>query len=183
MPCPSSHAIAAAAAALFLLAGCSPSLNWRSAPLDGAPVIATFPCKPDHATRSVDWGQGPVSLAMAGCEADGATFAVSHMPVAQPAQASEVLQRWQQALQQQLHLQAAPAAGTPFAVPGVMGLPQSVRVQWQGSDEGGHPVWVDALWFARLEGAQARVYHAVVLAPREIGQAARDTFMQGMAMQ
>lgn len=180
MPRPPSHVIAAA---LLGLAGCSPSLNWRSVPLDGAPLTATFPCKPEHAARSVDWGQGPVSLAMAGCEADGATFALSHMPVAQPAQASEVLQRWQQALQMQLHLPATAPAGLPFAAPGVMGLPQSVRVQWQGRDEGGHPVWVDALWFARLEGAQARAYQAVVLSPREIGQAARDTFMQGMAMQ
>ncbi|GAB2488591.1 hypothetical protein GCM10027082_44710 [Comamonas humi] len=177
-----SHAAGVAAAGLALVA-CSPSLNWRSMPLDGAPVTATFPCKPDHAVRSVDWGQGPVSLAMAGCEADGATFAVSHMPVAQPAQASAVLQRWQEALQKQLHLEGTPPAGTAFAVPGVMGLPQSQRVQWQGRDDRGQPVSVDAVWFARLEGPQARVYHAVVLSPRPVGQAARDTFLQGMVMQ
>lgn len=182
MPRSPSHA-AVAAAALLVLAGCSPSLNWRSVPLDGAPVTATFPCKPDHAARSVDWGQGPVSLAMAGCEADGATFAISHMPVAQPAQASEVLQRWQQALQAQLHVEGTQPEGTPFTGPGVMGLPQSQRVQWQGRDAGGHPVWVDAVWFARLEGGQARAYHAVVLSPRPVAETARNTFMQGMAMQ
>ena len=172
-----------AAIAWIALSGCSPSFNWRSVPLDGAPVTATFPCKPDHAMRSVDWGQGPVGLSMVGCEVDGATFAISHMPVAQPTQAAEVLQRWQDALQKQSHLEGTPPAGEPFAVSGVMGLPQSHRLQWQGRDESGRSLWVDALWFARLEGSQARVYHVVVVSPRQVGQAVRDTFMQGLVLQ
>src|SRR3989338_9422391 len=72
---------------LWLLVGCSPALNWRSVPLPEAGITITLPCKPDQATRTVELAGGPVELSMAGCDVDGATFAVSHAALADPAQA------------------------------------------------------------------------------------------------
>lgn len=51
--------------AALMLAACSPALNWRSVPLDGAALTATLPCKPDHAVRTVEMAGLPVELAMA----------------------------------------------------------------------------------------------------------------------
>ena len=65
-------------AAALLIAGCSPALNWRTVPLPEADLTITLPCKPDQATRTVELAGAPVELSMVGCDADGATFAVSH---------------------------------------------------------------------------------------------------------
>ena len=77
--------------AALMLAACSPALNWRSVALDGAALTATLPCKPDQATRTVELAGAPVELSMVGCDADGATFAVSHAALADPAQVGALL--------------------------------------------------------------------------------------------
>jgi hypothetical protein len=83
--------------AALMLAACSPALNWRSVPLDGAALTATLPCKPDHAVRTVEMAGLPVELAMAGCEADNATFAISHAALPDPARADTALAHWRAA--------------------------------------------------------------------------------------
>ena len=78
-------------AAALLIAGCSPALNWRTVPLPEAELTITLPCKPDQATRTVELAGAPVELSMVGCDADGATFAVSHAALADPAQVGAAL--------------------------------------------------------------------------------------------
>ena len=168
---------------LGLLAACSPALNWRSISLADAPLSLELPCKPDYAVRDVDWGAGKQQLSMAGCQADGATWAVSHVLLAQPQEAPAVLTRWQQALQNQLQLPPDTPAGVVFLLKGALELPQAVQVQWQGRDAQGAPVVADARWWARLEGTGVRVYQAIVLSPRQpVAVAARDTFVQGLQL-
>ena len=170
-------------ALLGLLAACSPALNWRSISLADAPLSRVLPCKPDYAVRDVDWGAGKQQLSMAGCQADGATWAVSHVLLAQPQEAPAVLTRWQQALQNQLQLPPDTPAGVVFLLKGALELPQAVQVQWQGRDAQGAPVVADARWWARLEGTGVRVYQAIVLSPRQpVAVAARDTFVQGLQL-
>ena len=82
----------------LLLAGCSPALNWRTVPLPEAGLTITLPCKPDQATRTVELAGAPVALAMVGCDADGATFAVSHAALADPAQVGTALTHWRAAV-------------------------------------------------------------------------------------
>lgn len=168
------------AVTLAALAACSPAFNWRSVNLADAPLTAMLPCKPDQAEREVDWGQGASRLSMTGCEAEGATFAVSHMALASPADGAMVLERWQQALQKQLQTPQAASAGEPFLMPGALELPQSRRVQWQGRNAQGQAVYADALWFVRLEGTKARAYQALVLSAQPVPSAVRDTFVQGL---
>ena len=64
---------------LLTLAACTPSLNWRQVPV--VQLAALLPCKPDHAERQVELLGAQQALAMWGCEAGGALFAVSQMPV------------------------------------------------------------------------------------------------------
>ena len=101
------------AASMLALAACSPALNWRSVTLPDAGLALTLPCKPEYASRPVDLGTGAVPLAMVGCEADGATFAVSHMPLAEAAQAGAMLARWQAAVQAGMRA-SQPAAPVAF---------------------------------------------------------------------
>lgn len=166
-----------------LLAACSPALNWRSIALADAPLSLMLPCKPDHAVRDVDWGAGKQQLSMVGCQADGATWAVSHVLLAQPQEAPAMLTRWQQALQKQLQLPPDAAVGVPFVLKGALELPQAVQVQWQGRDAQGAPIVADARWWVRLEGSGVRVYQAIVLSPRQpVPLAARDTFVHGLQL-
>ena len=117
---------------LWLLVGCSPALNWRSVPLPDAGITITLPCKPDQATRTVELAGVPVELSMAGCDADGATFAVSHAALADPAQAGAALRHWRAAVVANLGAgAAATAADTPYAPKGALPLPHPFcRFHW-----------------------------------------------------
>ncbi len=68
----------------MLLAGfataCTPAMNWRETPLDGMSIL--LPCKPDRAQRRVHLAEQDVPLTMAGCEAAGVLFAITHVVVA-----------------------------------------------------------------------------------------------------
>lgn len=172
--------LALTASALALLA-CSPALNWRSVPVLEAGLTLSLPCKPERAARPVDLGAGTVELSMVGCQADGATFALSHMPLADPSQAGAALARWRAAVL--ARMQAGPQApGAAFAPRLALALPQSLRMEVRGRGTDGAEVVAEAVWFARLEGSQARLYHAVVYAPRPRAAAA-DTFFTGLALQ
>src|SRR5689334_7855840 len=77
-PAPRSWPLLPAAAAVFALAACSPTFNWREVPIADAGLVALLPCKPDRAERALPLGAESVRVDMAGCEAGGATFAVAH---------------------------------------------------------------------------------------------------------
>ena len=183
----------AVAALPWALAACSPPLDWRTVRLEGAGLEALLPCKPDRAARPVELGGQTVELSMAGCKADGATFAVSHMVLdgsAGAAEAGAVLSQWRAATLGRMGVPAADAAaaGSPFTLPGALPLPQSVRVQVQGvSPDDSAAVVAHAVWFARAEAAAAgsaprlRLYHAVLYAPTPRAAAA-DTFFGGLAL-
>lgn len=180
---PMNRTIIGAAAALLALAGCGPALNWRAVPLPDAAITAMLPCKPDHATRSVELAGTPVQLTMAGCEADGATFAVSHVALPDPAQAGAALTHWRAAVLVNLGPGAAAAtAYEPFVPNGALGIAQSVRATVHGHGADGQPVVAHAVWFARAAGSQMRLYHAVVFSKTPRPEAA-DTFFAGLALQ
>ena len=170
-------------ATALLLMGCSPALNWRSVPLPEAALTITLPCKPDHATRPVELAGSPVELSMTGCDADGATFAVSHAALADPAQVGAALTHWRAAALANLGQGAAASAvDTPSAPPGVLPVPQSVRTAVQGQRADGTAVFAQGVWFARTVGPQLRLYHAVVYTAKPRPDVA-DQFFAGLALQ
>ncbi|WP_092957590.1 hypothetical protein [Paracidovorax konjaci] len=193
MPTRSAVSLPAWALAVLVtapLAGCSPALDWRTVRMDDARLSALLPCKPDRAARPVALAGRSVELSMAGCDADGATFAVSHMALeagAGAAEAGSVLAQWRAATLGRIGAPAE-AAAAAFSLPGALPLPQAVRVQAQGTQDagGGRPVAVHAVWFARAEAAEGaprlHLYHAVVYAPAP-RPAAADTFFAGLSLQ
>ncbi len=170
-----------AASALLGLAACSPALNWRTVALPEAALTITLPCKPDQATRKVELAGMPVDLSMVGCEADGATFAVSHATLPDPAQTGVALAHWRSAVLARLGGAHAQATDVPFAPRNALPLPQAVRTVAQGRAADGQAVAAQAVWFARPVGAQMRLYHAVVYTPKPRPEVA-DTFFTGLVL-
>ncbi|MDD2546825.1 MAG: hypothetical protein PHI55_11165 [Burkholderiaceae bacterium] len=166
--------------AAALLLGCSPALNWRSVAFEDAALTVTLPCKPERATRTVELAGTPTELAMVGCDADGATFAVSTLALAQPERAGETLTHWRTAALARMGA-ARTLSEVPFTPHGTLPLPPSVRLVAQGQRPGGGEVTAQAVWFARTVGSQVRLYHAVVYTdtPRP---AVADTFFAGLEM-
>ncbi len=149
------------------LAACSPALNWRSVPLEPLGLTASLPCKPERIERSIVLAGAPVQMHMAGCAADGATVAVACAVLPPPALAGTALAHWRTAVL--VALRAAPAGqpgaaeDQPFVPAGALALPQSVRTRAQGLQPDGSsgPAFMDAVWFARLQGDQLQACHAV----------------------
>lgn len=171
--------------AVFLLAACSPALNWRDVALADASLRASLPCKPEVAQRTVELAGTPVELRMTGCEADGATFAFACAGLTDPARAGVTLAHWRAAVLAALQ---APAPGQPGApvdahhVPtGALDLPQSVRTQARGRTADGSAVEAHAVWFARVQGPQVRACHAVVFGAG-LRPAVADQFLAGLVL-
>ena len=166
-----------ACVALSALVACSPALNWRSVRSDVHALQMLLPCKPDHATRGVPMAGTTVALDMQGCDAAGATFAVSHVHLADARHASEALAGWQTATLATLHA-ASPSAPDvqPFEIPG--GL---LGVRWavQGQRADGQLVSAQAVWFARIQPNGIDLFHAVVVADKR-DAAVADTFFTGL---
>lgn len=180
-------------AAIVALAACSPTLNWRTVQVQGAPLQALLPCDAQTATRPVELGLGTVQMTMQGCDAYYATYAISHFLVRQPERAAETLSYWQAAVLGQLNPapQGEPAQSArplhavgdgAFRPAGALNLPQSLRTTFEGVGPQGWKLTGHAVWFASLEPEGVRVYHAVIYADKPRPQAA-DTFFAGLKLQ
>lgn len=164
---------------LLALAACQPSLNWRESRSDASPLSALLPCKPDRATRDVPMAGQTVTLDMLGCDAAGATFAISHTRLSDPMQAGPALAGWRTAVL--ANIQAAEVVETPFALPGSLGLPQAVRLRMQGQRTDGRAVSAQAVWFAYVDRGAVDVFHAVVYADRP-DETVVNTFFDGLRL-
>ena len=102
------------ALALVLAASaCSPALNWRETTLPGTSLQLLLPCKPDNATKTVPLAGQDLPLTMQGCQAEGATFAVTVVEVGTAERLDPVLMHWQSATL--LNMKAALPAGFAMA--------------------------------------------------------------------
>ena len=170
---------------LLLTAACSPALNWRTVALPEAGLSVALPCKPERASRSIELAGSPATLHMVGCDADGATFAVSHTVLADPAQLVVALAHWRAAAFSRLGPgAAASAADVPYVPAGALPVPQSLRTTAQGRGGDGRAAVMQGVWFARAAGPQLRLYHAVVYASGAAPRAdAAEPFFAGLALQ
>lgn len=140
----------------LLLCACSPALNWRSVTLEG--VQATLPCKPDQAQRPVQLASLDLNLSMAGCEADGGLYAISHLRLAQGAQAQPLIDAWRDQALQTMRATAAPVA-SPLAALG--GRPALTVYQASGTNPRGQAVQARWIWVQR----DRDIYHWALYAP------------------
>lgn len=176
------RALCAGGLLAWLLVACSPALNWRNVPLEGAALTVALPCKPDRAVRAVDLGGVKADLAMVGCEADGALFAVSNFALPDPAQAGSMLLHWRTAVLARLGTGVQVSAQQPFVPVGALSLPGAVRIIALGQRPEGGAVTLQAVWFARVQGTQVRLYHAALYTDRPRPELA-DRFFEGLKLE
>ena len=167
-----------AALALMALAGCNPVLNWREARFDNADLVAMLPCKPDKAERLVPLGAQQATLQMLGCEVGGATYAVARIALPDASQLGQSLAQWKAATLANMRA-TAPAQEAPFAPPGALAIPQSVRATAAGQRADGHAVSAQLAWFARARGNGIDLFHLALYADR-IDPEASSAFFSGV---
>ncbi|NMM26692.1 MAG: hypothetical protein HHJ12_05230 [Glaciimonas sp.] len=85
-------------AAWFMLAACSPSLNWRQVEGTDAPFVVLLPAKPSTLSRPIDLDGRQVTMSMTATEVDGVTFAVGVVVLPDAALAPKALQAMKLAL-------------------------------------------------------------------------------------
>jgi len=144
----------------LLLGACSPALNWREARLPGGELKALLPCKPDQGQRQQSLAGQELAIAMQGCEAGGALFAVSVAQLDQAGRTLAVQAQWQAQLLG--NMRAGTSSTGPFAIKGSTPPLDPVRLTARGLGPDGRPVEAQGVWFAR----GARLYHAVIYAER-----------------
>jgi hypothetical protein len=100
---------------VFGLASCTPALNWRAVSVQG---LATWlPCKPDRAQRQLELQGQSIHIQMAGCEAQGVMYAVSHAKVPEASESEAVAAAWQNASLKQM--QAGAPQSSVFQTRGI----------------------------------------------------------------
>ena len=131
--------------------GCSPSLNWRQVTVGS--IQTMLPCKPDVASRKVDFPSQPLQIHMLACEADGTLFAISYAQVSAPEQASQIVKDWQQAalfkMRSSGHTQLPPST-------------TQTLISADGKRDNGQPFQAQFLW--RISGVY--IYHWAVYADK-----------------
>lgn len=161
-----------------VLAACSPTFNWRELRLDGTPLQAQLPCKPEQAQRDVPLGGQPTALHMLSCQAGGLTFALAWADVGQPAAVGPALVAWRAASLQSLRTPAEGGAAAAAWTPSVAGADAVQGVQAQGLDHRQQPVTARSAYFARGQ----QVFQAAVYGQRLDAEAV-DTFFSGLRLQ
>ncbi|NBX90215.1 MAG: hypothetical protein EBQ86_09000 [Betaproteobacteria bacterium] len=153
-------------------------MNWRELGLEGTELKVQLPCKPDRTSRQVRMGADDVQLNVAGCEAQGAVWAVMTGQVSAQADRQALLQGWRQATLANMRSSAqqemawAPKRGNALT---------TLRLVAQGTGPDNKPVTAQAVWLAYVEGSALRWLHAVVYQDRADAQAA-DLFFESIAL-
>lgn len=177
--------VAVTALVLSACAEKEPVLAWQPVSLNDAGLDMQFPCTPQFARTPVDFGMemGSVPVHMMGCDAVDSTFAMSHWLLDDARQADDALAFWEAAVLAQFNAVDSENAksGAHFIPAGAMDLPRSIRATVEGEGRSGWTVTTHGVWFARQEGDKARIFHAVIYAPKPYHQNAQ-TFFNSIAL-
>jgi len=151
---------------------CNPALNWREVRMEN--LTAMLPCKPDQAQRMVRLANQDLTLQMAGCEASGALYAISHARVVSPDQAMAVQADWRSvalanmqatSVQTQAIRLAKPVVGMSTAPPDTTNVstdPALDMLEAQGRRPDGSAVQARLVWFTR----GVDIYHVAAYGPQ-----------------
>lgn len=145
---------------VLALSACSPTLNWREVHLNR--LTALLPCKPDQAQRVVRLAGQELALEMAGCEAAGGLFAISHLRVNAISQVPEVLAAWRAGTLGNMQSTAVTAQPWRAVAGAVAFAPPPVLLEVTGQRADGSPLQAQLAWV--VDGAD--VFHIAAYATR-----------------
>lgn len=154
-------------------AACSPALNWREFVPEGSALIATFPCRPDRQTRSVVLAGAKVPMTVLACSADGATYALGFVAVADPGRITATLAELRAGAV--ANLQGGRTNVSLLQIKGMSANDQAARLAFTGRLPDGTAVQEHAAFFTR----GLRVYQATVFGTKPARQAT-ETFFRGL---
>lgn len=145
-----------------LVAGCSPTFNWREArPADG--VVALLPCRPQSFVREVMLAGERVQMKLLSCAAGGSVFAVSRIDVGDPSRSGPLLHAMRSALA--TNLAPLAARGAPDGVEPALGQASTAGrlggqlVDIRGTGPDGEPMRARGEFFSH----RGAVYQATVV--------------------
>ena len=169
--------------AITFLTACSPTYDWRQAQMEAVPLSVLLPCKPDRATRSVNFGNGKLDIQMLGCEAGKATFTVATAQLADPTRLADMLALWQQSTRVQLQAgPATPAEVQPLTLAGATPIAGTQRLLLRGKAADGSLLTTHVAWFTQ----GARVFQAAIYVQGDAAALpadALDSFFTGLKLQ
>ena len=139
-----------ASVAAAVLAGCSPTYNWRDYTSGDGSFKVLFPAKPATHTRAIDLGGIRVDMTMTAAEVEGSTFAVGTAVAPDAAMAQATLPAMRQALLRNI------GAGDSVLDNGTKGAALEVDVVGKGN---GGPVRL----VGRFVAKGTRVYQVIVV--------------------
>jgi hypothetical protein len=165
-----------AAATVFVLvvSACAPSLDWRELRPEGTGVVALFPCKPTAQSRAVRLAGDKVTMTLLACTAGGATWALAHADLADPARVGPALAELRAAAAANLGASAGAAAALelPLTVPGATPNPASGRIELAGQRPDGQSAREQMAVFTQ----GTRVFQVTVLGERPAADALESFF-------
>lgn len=157
-----------------LVAGCTPTLDWRTVPLPDTALIAQMPCRPARFQRDVVVAGVPLKLFMLSCEADGVTYGVATADVGDPTHVDAVLEAL--AASARAALRPVDARLQPFGMAGATPFRGNVGGRLRGVRPDGQAV-EESL---RLFGRGSRVFQVSAIGSTLADQATRP-FEDGLA--
>jgi hypothetical protein len=152
---------------------CSPTLDWREVRPESAELSLMFPCRPESHERRVVLGARPVGMVVLACRAGGATYALSHADVLDPAQVNPVLSELEA-------IGVANVAGASrrlgeVRVPGMTPNANAAHLLIEGTAPSGGALRVESAFFAH----GTRVFQASIVGD-SLDAAAVDTFLSSL---
>ena len=164
------------AGSTLVLAGCSPTYNWREIRWYSAELKVQLPCKADKGSRRMTMAGQDVDIEMMGCETGATLFAIAHVRLGDAGKIAAAQAQWQAAMLG--NMQAQGTQMLPFQFKGASAQPQPVRLSAQGRRQDGSAVATQAVWFAR----GPHLYHAVIYADKLSPEVA-ETYFSGIELQ
>ena len=126
-------------AAAGLLAACSPTLNWRDVDV-GPQTRVQFPCRPEHAERSLVLAGAPMRAGMWVCDAGGLSWSVTVLDVSDPARLTTVLREARLGLA--TRLQGSEGSSQPVRIAGMTPGPDTKAIVSYLPDADWLPDWM-----------------------------------------
>jgi len=164
----------AAAVQAAILAGCTPTFDWRQVRPEHSNAVALFPCRPATHARQVRLGGAEVQMFVVACKAGGATFSLGYADVGDAARVAPALQALRDAAVANLAGRARPDGKLP--VPGAASDAAAARLRIDGHLPGGAAGEMAGAFFA----SGTRVFQASVVAEGGLDAEPVETFFAGL---
>lgn len=159
--------------AATLLAGCSPTLDWREVRPEGSGAQLMLPCKPASMARKVRLAGAEVNLTLVACSAGNVTWALAFADLGDPTQVGPALAELGESAAG--NLGASTPQRLPLAVAGATPNPASTRLFIEGRLPDGEAVQEQVAVFTK----GTRVFQATAVGAR-LPAEALETFFDGL---